>query len=207
MRPVKKSLRSAASVLALGLLILLGTQKTESTSAYLPVQSQHEDARQSRNGAVTVREICPDKTALPGVTRTREVSCANQSSGPVFVRMAFSERWSGCSEQKSGDTGVEKNWTAAFFSDWEKKDDGWYYYMKVLPAGGTTENILSSISFPQVLPEGMDYELDLQAESVPCSADVGADAGMTALLFGKTGTVNDMRVHDGVVISGTVSWE
>lgn len=64
-----------------------------------------------------------------------------------------------------------KTWTSAWETDWEKGNDGWYYYKKVLLAGEKTDPILDSVSIVKVPEEYQkaNYRLFFKAEVVQCS--------------------------------------
>lgn len=157
--------------------------------------------------------------SVPEGTVTKKVSFKNEGSAAAFLRIAEVEAWRMekdgsqmlLSNTVDGRPVATKNWTDAFrdSSLWEKGDDGWYYYKKILAPGKTTEDILASVTFPEY--EGAyqdyakaDYMLYFRMELLQASdsratlnkSEVNAKAGQT--VFGRKAVV------DG---SGTVSWE
>ena len=150
-----------------------------------------------------------------GDTVLKEVLFRNEGSSPVFLRMAYIEsleQVSGDGEwlaNDPGDTNVTKNWTNEWANDWVHID-GWYYYKKVLPAGGATDLIMESVSFAADLdPKYADanYEIDFIVEAVQLSDEDAVNTNATKIVFGKTATVTNAAFKNGAVISGTVTWK
>ena len=86
--------------------------------------------------------------------------------------------------------------------NWELREDGWYYYKKVLPANGTTENFMENVDFSNIknLEEPLkntykdaEYEIQFQAEAVQASDQWKVSEDAVTTLFGKdiSATVND----------------
>ena len=82
---------------------------------------------------------------------TKKVTIKNEEATNVDVvlRIHYNEMWTNTagdvlSNIVNGENVVTKDWTAEFLNDFEKSDDGWYYYKKVLKAQ-TSVPILNSI--------------------------------------------------------------
>jgi alternate signal-mediated exported protein len=91
---------------------------------------------------------------------TKKVSFVNSESTntPVVLRVNFSEKWRKTvdgetltlSNTINGENVVTKSWTNAFLNDFVKKEDGWYYYKKILN-GSSSVQVLNSISLNETL--------------------------------------------------------
>ena len=154
----------------------------------------------------------PEVTA--GETVLKEVRFKNEGSSPVFLRVAYIESFEKVldgGEWLADDfqnTNVTKNWTDAWESDWIRIDS-WYYYTKVLPAGGATDLIMDSVSFSSTLDPKYaeaNYELAFIVEAVQLSDEAKVNTDATQTVFGKTATVTKALTNNGAVISGTVTW-
>lgn len=175
-------------------------------------QTSQENMLQSRKTSVEIVEVCPDKTIEMDASRTKEVSFINTGTSAVFLRIAYSETWTngGVWLQDDG-TLVTKNWTSSWTGgvDWIDGGDGWYYYTKVLPAGGSTADILSSITFTSILDyeyEEGTYTLDFIAEVVQLSNEASVNTATTQTVFGRAATVSNTTIVNGAVTSGTIAW-
>ena len=144
-------------------------------------------------------------------TKPKKVSFKNSGSADVFLRVAYSESWStagGANGEKEllsnkmpgSDSDVASK--AILSENWELKEDGWYYYKKVLPANGTTENFMENVDFFNIenLEEPLkntykdaEYEIHFQAEAVQASDQWKVSEDAVTTLFGKdiSATVND----------------
>ena len=165
---------------------------------------------QSRNTGIEIIENFPDNTVSPGNVKTKEVAFINTGSSPVFLRIAYLETWeNGGVWLQSDGTHCVKRWTKSFDDDWVSTD-GWYYYKKVLPAGGNTGNILSGIEFPGNLsPEYSEgsYTLDFLAEAVQLSNEAAVNAQATLTVFDRTAAVTVTSAQNGSVTSGYIDWD
>ena len=164
---------------------------------------------------ISIDEIfAEDPMIIAGETVQKEVRFKNEGSSPVFLRVAYVETFEivlGAGEWLADDaqgTNATKNWTDAWTGDWVHIDS-WYYYKKVLPAGGATDLIMESVSFSTNLdPKYADanYEIDFIAEAVQLSDEAEVNANATQIVFGKTATVTNAVTNNGAVISGIVVW-
>lgn len=132
----------------------------------------------------------------------KQVSFTNTGSSSVFLRVSYSEYWVS-KEKLPDDAGPNEDphwgdeqnptyllsnvtningqvvpfakpvWTSEWETDWYAAGDGWYYYKKILPAGGHTDNILERVGFDlDNLPneyKNANYRLFFKAEVVQCS--------------------------------------
>ena len=156
---------------------------------------------------LSVDENFPDKTVTPGGVKTKWVQFKNDSSAPVFLRVCCSETWETQDEILTGVDGVTKYWSPEWLNDWTEKDDGWWYYKYVLPAGATTAAAMTGVKFPQTVPEGAGYSLSFIAEAVQVSDEDEVNTHATEALYGRAGTVSNAELADGAVIYGEVDWD
>lgn len=156
----------------------------------------------------------------PSGTVTKIVSFKNDSSNAAFLRVCYAETWQKTEQneifllnnQLNNTDVATKNWANGFAGSsgslWWYGDDGWYYYKKILAPGGTTEQILQSVSFPNYSGEytqynGAAYQLYFRMELLQASdsqftlnsAQVNAKASQS--VFNKTAQLN---------ADGTVDW-
>ena len=154
-----------------------------------------------------------DFTLTPGADVTKKVQFENTGNAPVFVRVAYAQTWL----NKDGalllydESYATPKWTSEWNSEWSDGGDGWYYYNKVLKAGDITNEVLTSVEFlgtPPLPDEYVNgkYQLTFVLEVVQCSdeEDVNDDALMAT--FGRSATISDMKVTNGTVTSGDVTW-
>ena len=174
----------------------------------------------------TVVEIQEDFIPDPENDWTKEVEFVNVGDSSVFLRVSYTEYWERTVDgekqalsglDSSGNPIATKTWTQAWpeywsdnktaTDDWVKKDDGWFYYRKVLHPGETTGDILEKVAFLTPLPDGYnrdDYNLFFKVEVVQCSDGSGTlnsdvvNKNATEKVFGRAGTVKD---------NGTVTWD
>jgi len=171
---------------------------------------QQTNILQSRDVSVKIDENFPDPTITPGETKTKAVAFTNTSSAPVFLRVSYAETWTNGGQWLPDDgSHAVKNWTPAWNADWVDGGDGWYYYKKVLAAGASTGDILSSVTFPPGLASPYadgQYSLSFTAEAVQLSDETLVNTQATQTVFGKTATVTITSTGNGAVTAGTVSW-
>lgn len=185
-------------------LILIGAASFGAVWAWNTHTATQDNQLESRTVSATIQEDFPDKTVTAGDTKTKSVTVKNTGTAAAFVRVCVAEYWTTGTEQLIGETGVTKNWSTAWRDDFELRD-GWYYYKKVLPAGGSVQ-VLDSVTFPASVPNGASYHLDFQVETVQVSSDNAVNKNATKTLFGRTGTVSGMTALHGAVTGGDVTW-
>lgn len=185
-------------------LILIGAASFGAVQAWNTHTATQVNQLESRTVSATIQEDFPDKTVTAGATKTKAVTVKNTGTAAAFVRVCVAEYWTTDKEQLIGATGVTKNWSTAWNDDFTLYD-GWYYYKKVLPAGGSVQ-VLDSVTFPASVPDGASYHLDFQVETVQVSSDSAVNKDATKTLFGRTGTVGGMTALHGAVTGGDVTW-
>lgn len=185
-------------------LILIGAASFGAVQAWNTHTATQVNQLESRTVSATIQENFPVTTVTAGATKTKAVTVENTGTAAAFVRVCVAEYWTTETEQLIGETGVTKNWASAWRDDFEFHG-GWYYYKKVLPAGGFVQ-VLDSVKFPASVPNGASYHLDFQVETVQVSSDNAVNKNATKTLFGRTGTVSGMTTLHGAVTVGNVTW-
>lgn len=184
-------------------LILIGAASFGAVQAWNTHTATQVNQLESRTVSATIEESFPDKTVKAGATKTKAVMVKNTGTA-AFVRVCVAEYWTTDTEQLIGVDEVTKKWSTAWKDNFELRD-GWYYYKKVLPAGGSVQ-VLDSVTFPANVPNGASYHLDFQVETVQVSSDNAVNKNATKTLFGHTGTVSGMTTLHGAVTGGDVTW-
>lgn len=133
----------------------------------------------------------------------------NEGKHPVFLRVSYAESWESEEEWIMDHTSADIGWSSAWETDWEKKEDGWYYYKKILAAGETSESVLAAVNYEDDILGGRKYELSFLAEGVQASDEDAVNTDATQTVFGRAGSIDaDKSVgSDGKVSAGTVEWE
>lgn len=203
MRRIKGKKRLIAGLSA---LVIIGTLGVGGTYSWNQHEAEVENVLQSRNAGVNIVEEFPDSTVTAGVTKEKKVHVKNTGTAAVFLRVAWSERWETEEEILITQELPDKNWTSSWGEDWVKGNDGWYYYEKILPAGGTTEDFLESVTFPAACQAGASYQLEFLAEIVQASDEEAVNTAATQEIFGWPGKITNMTTQKGAVTGGTVNW-
>lgn len=186
-------------------LLLIGVAGFGAAWAWNTHRAQQVNQLESRTVSVAVAEEFPSNTVDKGATKTKTVTVQNTGNAAAFVRVSYAEYWTTATEQLAGATNVGKNWTTDWKNDFKRHDDGWYYYKKVLPAGGSVQ-VLESVTFPANVTAGASYHLDFQVETVQVSDEPAVNADATRTLFGSAAAVAGMTTSYGAVTDGTVTW-
>ena len=186
-------------------LLLIGVAGFGAAWAWNTHRAQQVNQLESRTVSVAVAEEFPSNRVEKGTTKKKTVTVQNTGNAAAFVRVSYAEYWTTATEQLAGVTKVTKTWTSDWTSDFERHDDGWYYYKKVLPAGGSVQ-VLESVTFPASVTAGASYHLDFQVETVQVSDEAAVNTDATKTLFGPTAEVTDMTTSYGAVTGGTVTW-
>lgn len=181
-----------------------------STSAVIRHQIDLKNEISADTVVVEVEEDLADDSQSDW-TKPKKVSFKNSGSADVFLRVAYSESWStagGANGEKEllsnkmpgSDSDVASKVVSG--ENWELREDGWYYYKKVLPAGSTTESFMEQVDFSNIdsLEESLkntyknaEYEIHFQAEAVQASDEWKVSEDAAAALFDKdiSAAVND----------------
>ncbi len=181
-----------------------------STSAVIRHQINLKNEISTDTVVVEVEENLKDENSNDSV-KPKKVSFKNSGSADVFLRVAYSESWSTAGgadgerellSNKMPDGGSDVASKVIIAENWELGEDGWYYYKKVLPAGGMTTDFMEKVDFSNIesLEESLkntyktaNYEIHFQAEVVQASDQWKVSEDAVAALFDKniSATVND----------------
>lgn len=187
--------------------------------AYWTVSLSHQNVLEADTVSGEIAEDF-DESSQPSGTVIKDVKFENTGSAAAFLRVAYSESWEYMSDDEdmrllsntvNGSDVAVKNWTGGFAdgSMWERDDDGWYYYKKLLQPGEKTDSVLKSVTFPSYEGElkeyaRADYRLYFRMELLQASDssstlnsdEVNSDASQN--VFGKEATVD---------AQGNVTWK
>lgn len=200
-----KKVRLLIPFLLLAVLGLAGT-----SFAWAKQEVSVENKLKAHTTEISIKEDFEPETGK------KEVVFKNNGSSSVFLRMTWTEYWETAdgkilSNQIGGEEVATKKWTDAYTQQWKEANptDGWFYYTRILPAGGSTDKILTKVEFPKVYAgdladyEGAEYHLYFQVEAVQASDSAGTlnsaqvNAYATWTTWHMTATVGD---------GGTVTW-
>ena len=145
---------------------------------------------------------------------TKKVVIKNEETSniPLVLRVSYDEMWSKeeddslnlLSNQVNGIDAATKEWTETFLNDFILKEDGWYYYTKLLKGNGTIE-ILNSIHknedvvIDNPLYNEYKYNLSFNYEAIQYSSDAIKDIwGMDITVDEDevTWTINNDKISD-----------
>ena len=196
------------------LLLLTGT-----TYAYWFSEIAHTNMMMADHVQAEILEIFEQNTNPIGTVQ-KEVSFKNNSSSAVFLRVTYAESWVInknesqyiLSNQIDGEDVASKKWLNGFEkgSDlWEKGQDGWFYYKKILKAGENTLPILEYVVFPDYTGiyeeyQEAEYKLYFRMELLQASDSQSTlnsqevNSAASSLVFGREAIVSS---------NGNVSWK
>lgn len=163
--------------------------------------------------AIKIEErFVPFEKWTPGMVATKEVYFTNTGEMDALLRVSCREAWRATDGTVLDNTFdhdgnestpkipvVHKNWTkqwttgSAGEKEWVDGGDGYFYYTKILKAGGATVPILSSIQLHAQAPgrySNAGYTLAFKAESVIS----GASPQSIGAFWGKTPAINNQNV-------------
>lgn len=105
----------------------------------------------------------------------KDVRVTNLGSVPVYIRAQLQFNWISENADQDGnsemlpfkpDEGTDYT-VVPGSSKWEKGSDGYYYYKEKVPAGETTENLVSSITFKKdMAPDGYVLNVDVLSQNI-----------------------------------------
>ena len=156
-----RTAKSSALIIALALILVLAVG---GTVAYIfthtgPVINTFTPA----DAKITVDEETSDN-------QKTSITVVNNSTGvPVYIRVALVANMIDKDENVTGAASVP-TFTPGY--DWIKGSDGYYYYTKAVPVGGSTGNLLQT---PMTLSENMQVVVLADAiQAIPKQAVIDA---------------------------------
>ena len=182
------------------LILLLSIIGIGSAYAYYQVNVIVPNKYKASTYEVEIEEEFEDKFGVKKVWIVNK----EKTNAPVVLRVNYNEIWSKeidgvlltLDNNVNGENVVEKEWTEEFLNDFELKEDGWYYYKKVLRPeervqlleGITLKNELISTSEYSNEYLTYDYELAFNFESIQATEDAVLE------IWNKNITINDDNV-------------
>ena len=134
----------------------------------------------------------------PNEKTAKKVQFKNTGESDVFVRVTFSERWVTNDGEwlENNEAYVTLDWTSEWAQEWQQKDDGWYYYKKVLPSKAITKEVLASVGFTSLenlspAYQKSTYQLFFTMEVLQVSDEEAVNEGALKKVFGRTATVTN----------------
>lgn len=128
-----------------------------------------------------------DDKWVPGEEKQKEVTFGNNGDVDVVIRAKFKPEITLKDGTKVADinilNGFTLNYASSFASEWEKHDDGWYYYKKVLKPNEKTSQTLVSVTISKNISNdihgneadysgaGMDVDIECEAIQTNVSKD------------------------------------
>lgn len=185
---------------AISVLALLST----GTFAYFTTQAEVENSLTTGTVSLKVRqqdangdEITEDSekaTVIPGDTAVYSAFVENTGSEPVYLRVKLVTEVSGGRTAELTSEQKECLEPAINTTDWELKDDGYYYYKSILQPGEdeATEPLFTSVHFngPKMGNEYLGSRLTLRVHAYGVQSD-------------NNGTLSG---NDAADISDQISW-
>ena len=155
------------------LTVLCLLMLAQGASSYYGQEITADNRIRSGAGRVEmVEKFRPDHEWLPGETMEKAVFVRNPGEEALSVRIRISERTDPEEADASITAAVVKNWTDAWYSDWEQRGDHYYYKRKLLP-GESTEVFLESVyldpeALKDYIPDGRtrQYHLEFEVEAI-----------------------------------------
>lgn len=128
--------------------IILTLNVTRTTLAYYTVVGTATNVVTSGNIQLKIHEVTKDGTpfpsegvkVLPGDKVSKEVSVENTCAQPFYLRLRLTNGIEGMQESVENVFAFETN-----TADWTLREDGFYYYNKVLEPGQRTSPLLKEV--------------------------------------------------------------
>lgn len=156
---IGRKIQLAATVLLLNVTCFIGVFFV---SAYLTDMKQAENCFTVGNNRSEIIEDYQQVTEIrPGMVIHKDVSVKNtgRNSCRVRVMVLFSDSEAG--------SNAEINYN---LNKWELKDDGYYHYRGILPAGESTESLFTELRVSEDVRNMKGFEIYVYAESINVEA-------------------------------------
>ncbi len=169
-----KKILPIAGIVCFSLLFAVGTHGIYS---WFTDQSQRVNFLSVGMNEVEIREDFPDPELTPGKTIKKEAGFTNTGLVPMYVRAFF------LFSSKEAEEGSELLMGSSL---WEKADDGYYYYKKIVQPQESTELFLKGIHWKeQELTEGFD--LTIYTETVQAAGHSSAKEAFARMMERQEG--------------------
>lgn len=143
-----KKILSIAGIVCFSMLVAVGTHGIYS---WFTDQSQRVNSFSVGMNEVEIREEFPDQELTPGKIIKKEAGFTNTGMVPMYVRAVY------LFSNKEAEEGSELLMGSTL---WEKADDGYYYYKKIVQPQESTELFLKGIHWKkQKITDGFDLTI------------------------------------------------
>jgi hypothetical protein len=158
-----------------------------------------ENVMSTKGSSVYLQELFnPEDYWLAGETKQKELMFGNQGERDQVIRFRIELQWinsSGGALEPITEAPVEIKWAEALTEEWVRfiDDNGWYYYEKILPAGGETAAVMESVTFSTKLSNDKQVEDFTHAtyQIVVYMEALDVDSVITQAKWEKTFTVEE----------------
>ena len=158
-----------------------------------------ENIMSTKRSSVYLQELFnPEDYWLAGETKQKELKFGNQGERDQVIRFRIELQWissSGVVLEPITEEPVEIKWAEALSEEWAEfaGDNDWYYYEKILPAGGETDAVMESVKFSSRLSNDKQVEDFTHAtyQIVIYMEALDVDSVITQAKWGKTFTIEN----------------
>ena len=178
------------ALIALALVALMGV--VGATFAYFTSSAKltNEFKTGTYSTSVTEEFVSPDNWT-PGTTTPKKVNVTNNGSVDIAVRASYVAKWTATDGTiLSGLRNEERVAQFNIGSDWEKAEDGYYYYNGILANGETSTDFISSVTFNP----NFELEADKDIKCITSSVDGVTTVNCENLTSGYAGAVYTMEI-------------
>ena len=164
-----KKILSIAGIVCFSMLVAVGTHGIYS---WFTDQSQRVNSFSVGMNEVEIREEFPDQELTPGKIIKKEAGFTNTGMVPMYVRAVY------LFSNKEAEEGSELLRGSTL---WEKADDGYYYYKKIVQPQESTELFLKGIHWKkQKITDGFD--LTIYTETVQAAGHSSAKEAFAQMM-------------------------
>ena len=169
-----KKILSIAGIVCFSMLVAVGTHGIYS---WFTDQSQRVNSFSVGMNEVEIREEFPDQELTPGKIIKKEAGFTNTGMVPMYVRAVY------LFSNKEAEEGSELLMGSTL---WEKADDGYYYYKKIVQPQESTELFLKGIHWKkQKITDGFD--LTIYTETVQAAGHSSAKEAFARMMERQEG--------------------
>lgn len=169
-----KKIIPMTGVVCCSLLLAVGVH---GISSWFTDQSQRINSFSVGMNEVEIREEFPDPGVIPGKTIKKEAGFTNTGLVPMYVRAVF------LFSSKEAEEGSELLMGSTL---WEKAEDGYYYYKKVVQPQESTELFLKGLRWKdQKMMD--DFDLTIYTETVQAAGHSSAREAFARMMERQEG--------------------
>lgn len=161
----KAAARRKRRILLLSLLLVLCIS-VGGTAAYIVTQT--EGVTNIFNPSIVSTKV---NETISGIVKSN-VTITNTGDTDAYIRAAIIINWVDADGNIYGSVPDTCDYTTVKGTDWtQNTNDGYYYYNGVVSAGGTTSNLIDSISPKNGVPEGYYLQVTILSSGVQANPD------------------------------------